>query len=411
MITALLFLGTVIAVNIGLHAEKEQIDRPHMVEIAGLVERMAAEGSASPDGTGTGIIPEQNGCRYVTAVRLCEKESDLVAVGTGDYCIREVNGHLYRFEYRSGSNQTKVTIMVNIALVGIGVLLFGVLFYVGAKVIAPFHRMEQVPGELAKGNLSTPIPEDRNKFLHRFIWGTNMLRESLRERRERELEMHRDKKMLLLSLTHDIKTPLSVIKLNVQALQKNLYRDEERRERALTDIGGKVDEIERYVTQIVAASREDFLDLTVREEEFYLSDLLQHVRDYYSSRLELRKTEFRIEEYRDCLLAGDEARLEEVLQNIIENAVKYGDGERIRIETGREDGCVLISVANTGEALGQDEMWKLFDSFYRGSNAGRQPGSGLGLYICRRLMANMNGDIFARYRDGEFIMTVVVRMS
>lgn len=91
--------------------------------------------------------------------------------------------------------------------------------------------------------------------------------------------------------------------------------------------------------------------------------------------------------------------------------MKYGDGERIRIETGREDGCVLISVANTGEALGQDEMWKLFDSFYRGSNVGRQPGSGLGLYICRRLMANMNGDIFARYRDGEFIMTVVVRMS
>lgn len=411
MIIALLFLGAVIVVNISLQAEREQLDRPYMVEIAGLAERMNAEGSASFDETGEGNLPERNGCRYVTAVIPCEKESDLVAAGTEDYCIREVNGQLYRFEYRTGSNRTRMTVIVNAVLTGIGLLLFGVLFYVGAKIIAPFHRLEQVPGELAKGNLSTPIPEDRNKFFHRFIWGTNMLRESLEERRERELEMHRDKKMLLLSLTHDIKTPLSVIKLNVQALQKKLYRDEERRGRALTDISGKVDEIERYVTQIVAASREDFLDLTVREEEFYLSDLLRRVRDYYSPRLELRKTEFRIEEYRDCLLAGDEARLEEVLQNIIENAVKYGDGERIRIETGREDGCVLISVANTGEALGQDEMWKLFDSFYRGSNVGRQPGSGLGLYICRRLMANMNGDIFARYRDGEFIMTVVVRMS
>ena len=116
MIIALLFLGAVIVVNISLQAEKEQLDRPYMVEIAGLAERMNAEGSVSFDETGEGNLPERNGCRYVTAVIPCEKESDLVAAGTEDYCIREVNGQLYRFEYRTGSNRTRMTVIVNAVL-------------------------------------------------------------------------------------------------------------------------------------------------------------------------------------------------------------------------------------------------------------------------------------------------------
>ena len=59
----------------------------------------------------------------------------------------------------------------------------------------------------------------------------------------------------------------------------------------------------------------------------------------------------------------------------------------------------------------QEELIKIFDSFYRGSNVSDKDGSGLGLYICRRLMNNMNGDVFAEQTEDEFKVTVVVRMS
>lgn len=104
------------------------------------------------------------------------------------------------------------------------VLVLIVLFYMDNKIIRPFHELEQIPYELAKGNLAIEIPEEQTKYFGRFIWGINMLRENLENRRQKELSMHRDKKLLLLSLTHDIKTPLSVIKLNAQALSKTCIK-------------------------------------------------------------------------------------------------------------------------------------------------------------------------------------------
>lgn len=60
---------------------------------------------------------------------------------------------------------------------------------------------------------------------------------------------------------------------------------------------------------------------------------------------------------------------------------------------------MLITVENTGEVLPAEELPHLFDSFYRGSNAGSQEGSGLGLYICRKLMHKMNGDVFLKQEE------------
>ena len=70
-----------------------------------------------------------------------------------------------------------------------------------------------------------------------------------------------------------------------------------------------------------------------------------------------------------------------------------------------------ITVENTGEVLPAEELPHLFDSFYRGSNAGSQEGSGLGLYICRKLMHKMNGDVFLKQEENLFSVTVVVGMA
>ena len=110
-------------------------------------------------------------------------------------------------------------------------------------------------------------------------------------------------------------------------------------------------------------------------------------------------------EYQNFLVKADTERLLEVLQNIIENAIKYG------ISISKEEDCVLITVENTGEVLPAEELPHLFDSFYRGSNAGSQEGSGLGLYICRKLMHKMNGDVFLKQEENLFSVTVVVGMA
>ena len=68
----------------------------------------------------------------------------------------------------------------------------------------------------------------KSRFFGKFTWGVNLLREKIEDDRKKELSMQRDKKLLLLSLSHDIKTPLSAIKLNAKAIAKGIYNDEEK---------------------------------------------------------------------------------------------------------------------------------------------------------------------------------------
>lgn len=208
-------------------------------------------------------------------------------------------------------------------------------------------------------------------------------------------------------MSHDIKTPLSAVKLYAKALSRGLYTEPEKQKEIAENINKKADEIEMYVSRIISASREDFLQLEVKDGEFYLSSLAGGLTGYYQEKLELIKTEFTVQRYLDCLLKGDFDRSMEVLQNIMENAVKYGDGSRIEVQFGEEDGCVLCSVRNNGCTLSDTELPHIFESFWRGANTGKQPGSGLGLYISRQLMYKMGGDIFAEVRDGMMIVTLV----
>ena len=91
----------------------------------------------------------------------------------------------------------------------------------------------------------------------------------------------------------------------------------------------------------------------------------------------------------------------------MENAVKYGDGKIIDINLSEEDGCILITVSNSGCTILNTDLLHIFDSFWRGANAENIAGSGLGLYISRQLMRKMNGEIFAEIRDGFMCVTSV----
>lgn len=262
--------------------------------------------------------------RFPAKRELCGERSN------EDYVVEDVNGTLYRIAYRNREAATGFWLL-NVSL---GVVLFItviLLWFIGSKIIKPFSRFTELPYEIAKGNLTTPLVAEKSRFFGKFLWGMEMLRENLEEDKEKELALHREKKTLILSLSHDIKTPLSDIKLYTKALMEELYDSREKRE--------------------------------------------------------------------------------EALQNIMENAIKYGDGRQITIAFSEEEDCRLVSVVNTGSSIPEAELVHIFDSFYRGSNADHVKGSGLGLYICRSLMHRMDGEVFAEQSEDGFLVTVVIRKA
>ncbi len=326
------------------------------------------------------------------------------------YVIAEVDGKLYRIEYVQ-SRQKDHILIANAAMAVLFIVLAAVMLYLRQHIIKPFGRLNDVPRELAKGNLAVDIPEEKSRYFGRFAWGVNMLREKIEGDRKRELALQRDKKLLLLSLSHDIKTPLSAIKLNAKALAKGLYKDEEKRREAAESINARADEIEHFVSEITKASSEDFMEFEVKMGEVFLNTVIEQINEKYSPRLAVTDTEFRIGKYSNCLLTCDADRLVECLQNLMENAIKYGDGRLIELSFDRMDGCELITVSNSGCTLESKELPQIFESFHRGNNAVNAQGSGLGLFICRKLMSLMGGEAYADIRDGNFMITLVVKMA
>ncbi|MCQ2534036.1 MAG: HAMP domain-containing histidine kinase [Clostridia bacterium] len=393
---SLLVLEVIITIffNVILYRDaNNQGKRQYRVDIKRAELALSTNGSASPSD-------------YPSIVNILPFDENYKT--NNDYAVVNVNGKLYSIEYVIHDSSTEVLFM-NIGLGGMIVITLFVLVYVDRKILKPFNTMSNYSLELARGNLSNPIKQDKNKFFGKFMWGMDMLRDNLETNRKKELELQKEKKTLILSISHDIKTPLSAIKLYTRALSSDLYDTPEKRQDALDGISRNALDIEKYVADIVAASKEDFLNLEATIGEFYLSSVIARIKVLYEDKFARFHTEFKINEFSDLLLKGDPDRLEEVIQNILENAIKYGDGKRVTISFSEEEDCTLISVTNSGCSISEDEIPHLFESFYRGTNSSKHEGSGLGLYIARSLMRIMDGDIFANINGDEFSIVVVLR--
>ncbi|MDE6701197.1 MAG: sensor histidine kinase, partial [Acetatifactor sp.] len=190
--------------------------RPYRVEINRLALQIAESGLESVD------LSE---CAYVT---------DIVEFGEGFYSsaddcvIREIKGELYRFDYSTDNiyDNSASVLIVNIILCVAAVAVAAVLLYIRAHILLPFEQLTSLPYELSKGNLTAPLKENKSRFFGKFLWGMDLLRENIEQRRSRELELQRERKTLLLALSHDIKTPLTVILGYLEILRMDRKEDE-----------------------------------------------------------------------------------------------------------------------------------------------------------------------------------------
>ena len=393
-VLAVIFTGA----NIILHNEnKGDAGRPYRVEAERIAARIENREPYS-----------LNDYSYIKNVEIQENGFQ---GGDSDYLVKEIGGKLYRFDYSYQADNTSVITSFNICFGVTAAFVLLLLLFLFIRIIRPFEKISAYPTELAKGNLTAPLKDSKSKYFGKFLWGLDLLREKLESQRSAELALQKQNKTMVLSLSHDIKTPLGVIELYAKALEKGLYKDEQKKKEVAVGITEKCEDIRGYVDGIVKTSSEDFLNLEVNNGEFYLSALIDKIKAFYTDKLSLLKIDFAVDAFSDHILSGDLERSIEVLQNIIENAIKYGDGRKISIAFSREDDCQLIHIRNSGCTLSKNELPHIFDSFWRGSNTGSNSGSGLGLYICRTLMRKMNGDIFAEIQDSYMIVTTVFSIT
>ncbi len=410
-----IYLVLMVAAGLLFYNKKASVSREYLVEVNVIMNGMKEHGGF--------FMPDLHEMKCIRNVSYLS-QTDRDDIGKIEAFFKKKNGlerhmeplmidgeslGLVCFDYKSEINGFMFLGAVEGILAGCGLFTIGLLIYIKRRIIKPFSVLRDMPYELSKGHYSTEIEENKNRFFGKFIWGITMLRDNLKSSRMKELSLEKEKKMLLLSISHDIKTPLNTIKLYAKALDEGIYRTKEERQEAARQIERHSIEIENFVKEIVKTSSEEILPIEVVNSEFYIEDFIEKIHERYAPKCRLILMNLEIGPYTNKLLHGSEDRALEVVENIMENAFKYGDGRKIEISFYEEEYCQIIKIRNTGVPVKQEELPHLFDSFYRGSNVGTKDGNGLGLYICRDIMRKMDGDIFAKVEEDGTSFHLVFR--
>lgn len=276
------------------------------------------------------------------------------------------------------------------------------IIYIYRTVLKPFQQLQYFAVNVARGNLNMPLNMDKNNTFGAFSESFDILREELNAARQREYESNRSKKELVATLSHDIKTPVASIKA-VSELMLMQAKDEKVIKQVNT-IYSKAEQINLLVTDMFHATLEELqqLKLTVTEESSeLLIEMIENVN--YDHQI-------KYEPIPQCIILMDPLRMQQVIDNIISNSYKYA-GTKIEITSQIKDGYLELHILDFGNAISEEELPLLFNKYYRGKNVEGKSGSGLGLYISKYFMENMNGEIHCNIRKDGFTVVLKIKLA
>jgi two-component system phosphate regulon sensor histidine kinase PhoR len=199
-------------------------------------------------------------------------------------------------------------------------------------------------------------------------------------------------------LSHELRTPITTIYGGTELLERGL--EEPRRSEVMSDIRAESERLARLIEDLLVMTRVERGGVEIGDEPVLLQRLLPGLASSLASRWPGLEIDVELAEDLPAV-GGDVTYLEQVVRNLLTNAVRYGDAinSGIAITARQAESEVLVSVLDSGPGIDGNEAEKLFDLFYRSPSAKGVPGgAGIGLFVCRHLVEAMGGRIWARAR-------------
>jgi K+-sensing histidine kinase KdpD len=197
-------------------------------------------------------------------------------------------------------------------------------------------------------------------------------------------------KNFLLSVTHELKTPIAATKLQLQTLLKHKQLSAEQQEQLLTNAVNETNRLNRLIEDVLLANSAD-KELQLNKENVNLSELTEKtLSNYFSDKKITAEIESGI------TVSVDKLLFPSLIINLIENAFKYSpENSEVKVLLYKQDDKINLSVSDPGFGISETEKQKIFEKFYRiGNEETRQAkGTGLGLYIVQKIVEAHNGKI------------------
>jgi len=267
------------------------------------------------------------------------------------------------------------------------------------------NEYAKIENEYKRGNIK--FASEGIFFLLLILIGASFVYRSAR----RQFKLQQQQQNFMMAVTHELKTPISVARLNLETLQKYSL-DPEKQKKIIRITLQETERLNSLTNNILLSSQLEGGGYKTDKEELDLSDLFKDCVQNFQNRYPERvfKTDIQL----DIDVKGDTLLLQMLINNLLENAVKYSPKEKAItcvLKNGDDQG-IELSVKDEGEGIPDNEKTKIFQRFYRIGNelTRKTQGTGLGLYLCRIIASYHNADIsVTNNKPGGSYFTVIFK--
>lgn len=209
----------------------------------------------------------------------------------------------------------------------------------------------------------------------------------------RQIRYHLQQKNFMLAVTHELKTPIAVTKLTLETLKRHQL-SEEKQQKLLGDAINETERLDMLCNNILLSSQMESGGYQSNKQEFNCSLMVLAAVGSFAKRYPIRKFELNVPA--DIICYGEEFLVRLVLNNLIENAIKYTVADSsITVAVVEEKEEIVIAVADSGQGIPDKDKSKVFEKFYRleDERVRKTKGTGLGLYLSNKIVEDHKGSL------------------
>ncbi|MDO6422487.1 ATP-binding protein [Saccharophagus degradans] len=294
--------------------------------------------------------------------------------------LRDVDKH---FLY----NQLRALSKISIFLV---IISFITVLIISHKLVKPLVALSRSAKQLAAGEYNVRIQPQTSDEVGELCHNFNELAHTLEANEQ-------SRRQWVADISHEMRTPLAVIKAQIESMQDGIRQPSQANLALLKD---KTDSLNALVNDLYELSLSDLGALTYSKEVFSFNQLFEHTQDEVEVRTNGKELTLTIENNlnEQHKIYGDSSRLAQLINNLIENSLRYTDTPgQIKIWSAEAQGNLEFHIEDSAPGVNPDQLDKIFDRLYRLDSSRNRAtgGAGLGLSICKNIVEAHNGTIRA----------------
>lgn len=267
--------------------------------------------------------------------------------------------------------------------IGVFISSFILAYFISKRISTPILKINNRAKMMAKGDLDTPFTVNDN------IKEIKELSETLNHTKEELSKIDETRKDLLANVSHDLKTPLTMIKAYAE-MARDLNKDNlEKREENLNIIIEETERLNLLVNDILDLSKSEANMGELKKEKFNLTNEIKMILHRFDYLEEQEGYKFIFKEKEDFIVDADKSKINQVIYNLVINAINYtGNDKKVTIKITKIKRNLRVSIIDTGKGISKEEINKIWDKYYKSEKNHKRAkiGTGLGLSIVKNIL-------------------------